>query len=136
MLVQKEETKRQRNTKDEENQEETLLGFTFYKHQRVCKIMFLNTLGINEGSVIYWKNDSKNKVDNSKQLGLIVNNHTKGVKDRKEMLIEFFRDFPKIESDYCRTRSSKFYLDPVFESKSGFYKFYKSWCHKKSYTPV
>ncbi|CAH1104240.1 unnamed protein product [Psylliodes chrysocephalus] len=67
---------------------------------------------------------------------LIVNNHTEGVKDRIEILTEFFNDLPKIESHYCRARSSKFCLELVFESKSGLDKFYKSWCHEKSYTPV
>ncbi|CAH1115152.1 unnamed protein product [Psylliodes chrysocephalus] len=93
MLVQKEETKRQRNRKDEDKSRRDFIWLYFLqtlneKRFRVCKIMFENTLGINERSVIYWKNDSKHKVDYREQLGLIVNNHTEGVKDRKEILIE------------------------------------------------
>lgn len=68
ILVEKENTKRQRNRTDETKSRRQFSWIYYLKTQneqkfRVCKKMFLNTLGINEISVIEWKNIQNREVN-------------------------------------------------------------------------
>lgn len=105
---------------------------------RVCKKMFLSTLGIGERTVIEWKNFS------SKSENLEINQDTpdknmigtKGLSNRTNLLKEFLRDLPKIESHYCRAQSSKLYLEPNWDSKSALYRFYRLWSNSLNAEPL
>lgn len=62
-LIKKQETKRHRNRKEQISRRK--FGWAYYLRKpnnddelRVCKTMFLNTLGLKERTVIDWKNDT------------------------------------------------------------------------------
>ncbi|KAK5640008.1 hypothetical protein RI129_010819 [Pyrocoelia pectoralis] len=137
MLVKKENTKRERNRKEDHKSRREFSWTYFLKNSkqqtfRVCKTMFLNTLSIKERSVIEWKNSSIERfeqvhkpIKEKKETKMSGNEQNV---NRKEVLQEFFRDLPKMESHYCRSRTSKLYLEPRWTSKSELYKLYKSYC--------
>lgn len=92
---------------------------------RVCKVMFLNTLGVKEWVIKKWaktglethKTTDKNEVDHSK---------SNVIDKRIAVLHEFFDSLPKLESHYCRASTSKLYLEPIWNSKANLYKIYKN----------
>lgn len=105
---------------------------------RVCKKMFLYTLEIGERSAIEWTNLSS-KPDNLKiNQGAPKENKidAKGFSYQTNLLREFLRDLPKIEPHYCRTQSSKLYLEPNWDSKSAIYRFYKFWSNSVNAKPL
>ncbi|CAH1113895.1 unnamed protein product [Psylliodes chrysocephalus] len=46
-------------------------------------------------------------------------------KNRNENLYEFFESLAKVESHYCRSSTSKLYLEPMWTSTNELYRFYK-----------
>lgn len=133
LQVKKENTLRGRNRK-EENKSRREYTWIYYlqtlmeKNYRVCKKMFLNTLDLNERTIIDWKNGPQKTIEKSQEKEKEQNATEKLEKDRKEILKEFFRDLPKVESHYCRSRTTKSYLESTWSSKSELYRFYKSYC--------
>ena len=54
-----------------------------------------------------------------------------------EPLEEFISNLPKVESHYCRKRTSKLYIEPTWQSKNQLFLFYKNdWCLKKNVAPL
>lgn len=121
---------------------------------RVCKKQFLNTLCIGEWSVLSWtkrqKNDStddeSDELRNNERVTRAENqeqsqpttskndkrkkrNHTK--KRENEFLVEFLNSLPNLESHYCRSSSSKKYLELIWKSKNQLYRVYKEECNRK-----
>lgn len=47
----------------------------------------------------------------------------------KQFMSQWLQDIPKLESHYCRSTTSKLYLEPVFYSKMAGYRQYKLVCH-------
>lgn len=142
LLVKKESTKRQRNRKNEAISRRSFTWTYFLKKRneenlRVCKKMFLNTLGLNERTVIDWKNETSDEQKNeNEETDNEINLIEVDAKSRREILKEFFNTLPKVESHYCRARSSKLYLEPNWNSKSALFTFYKNWCKDQNYVPV
>lgn len=96
---------------------------------RVCKKMFLQTLGIGEIAVKKWiRSDGvKKTVDEAK--------HRKDVDI--ENLDAFFALLPKLESHYCRANSSKLYLEPIWETKAQLFKEYQNeFCKQNKFKPL
>lgn len=105
----------------------------------VCKLMFLNTLGMKEWMVQNWtsnKGDGSENVQNSdeeedgvtQQNGRFVEQRVhkeKKKSEKQKIIIEWFDSLPKVPSHYCRASSSKMYLEPLWESKVDLYKSYK-----------
>ncbi|XP_022832335.1 uncharacterized protein LOC111360590 [Spodoptera litura] len=81
---------------------------------RVCKKMYLNTLGIGEWSVRSWVNKSECGMfakENPEQ----IEKKKRGEKKRlsREFLVEFIENLPQLPSHYCRKDTSKTYLEPI-----------------------
>ncbi|VEN44991.1 unnamed protein product [Callosobruchus maculatus] len=89
----------------------------------VCKKMFINTLALGEWSVLSW-------VKNSHSSGIISQtssfpNRKKAVNVQRRLAIkEFLERLPKLPSHYCRSSTSKMYLENVFNSYSEVYELY------------
>lgn len=99
----------------------------------VCKAMFLNTLGIGEKTAYGWKQAEKkvtadiNVVDRNEPS---TANAKKAPSDVRAGAHTYLENLPKMESHYCRSTSSKQYLEPVFASKADLYKVYKTYCRE------
>lgn len=104
---------------------------------RVCRKMYLNTLGLGRMSVQKWKQklgSFDNSVENFNSDGAIKpsayrqqqNEKKKPFIKENENLTEFLDSLPTMESHYCRSSSSKNYLLPEWTSKEELYRFYKT----------
>ncbi|CAK1594788.1 unnamed protein product [Parnassius mnemosyne] len=95
---------------------------------RVCKTMFLNSLGVGEWVIKKWIINEDDPKDAPK-------NNTKV--EAKNQLRKFFDSMPKLESHYCRKDSSKLYLEPIWTSKSQLYETYrKDFCVRENLEPL
>lgn len=96
----------------------------------VCKTMFLNTLSLGESQVHNWcttREQCEISLNTPKVrcLGVV---HIK--KNRKFVNI-FLEKIPKMPSHYCRTSTSKLYLEPYIQSKSQLYNMYIEMCNNE-----
>ncbi|CAH2102069.1 unnamed protein product [Euphydryas editha] len=109
--------------------------------RQVCKKMFLNTLGLKERMVFNWVNQSIPLISSKKERNLrgkrksTFKVNEEGV-TQAEHLIKFFNDIPKLPSHYCRSTTSRLYLEPIFKSKSHLYDVYKQKCNEEAVHPV
>ncbi len=96
--------------------------------QRVCKKMFLQTLAIGEWSVINWVESAKEK-----KLASPTEKTKPSKTDTKkrESVVEFLNQLPKVPSHYCRASTSRLYLEPIFTSKKDLFRVYKQYCIDK-----
>lgn len=96
------------------------------RHQ-VCKKMFLATLGIKDWFIRYWltKTDCAMPPDSSTSTSNRRN--PKKIEDHK-YIEKFLADLPKMPSHYCRAKTSREYLEPVFTNMTQLYKTYKENC--------
>ncbi|CAH1099582.1 unnamed protein product [Psylliodes chrysocephalus] len=94
--------------------------------KKVCK-MFLSTLNVGE-----WMVRQYAKKDNGMNMpaGNIQTpgGNRKSTDGSRLVLRKFLLDIPKMESHYCRARTNKLYLEPVFKNKAEFYREYKNYC--------
>lgn len=95
---------------------------------RVCKKMLINTLVIGEWTVLNWikskttrGQENKNKNVNSK--------NKKSIEGRSE-LKQFFELLPKMDSHYCRSTTSRLYLEPLWQSKQELFREYTKYCRE------
>lgn len=140
LSVENSRPKRHRN-RSVENESRRQFSSKYYLQKgidkiRVCKQMFLNTICMGERMVNIWKYAENGPVQQVEDEDVAGNIGTVGRRDRyKEMkskLQEFFEQLPKVESHYCRSKSSKLYLEPTWTSKSELYNVYKNvWCKEK-----
>lgn len=111
---------------------------------QICKKMFLNTLGLKERMIFNWLNQSNggiplvasNKKNSTRGKQKSTSKTNEDGATRADHLIQFFNDIPKLPSHYCRSTSSKLYLEPIFKSKSNLYEVYKTKCNTDSIQPV
>ncbi|XP_067635557.1 uncharacterized protein [Eurosta solidaginis] len=89
------------------------------ERRRVCKNMFLSTLGLKAWTVRSWLTNTQVSCSSKKKR-----NSTKNSK--KKLVKNFLASLPKLPSHYCRSTSSKLYLEPVIETKSQLYSLYKN----------
>lgn len=165
LLVIVQPTSRARDRKDEQkSRRESSYIYFMEKNQtkvRVCKKMFLNTLGIGEKAMRNWKkcNINKERFDEANKDTLpnvIDTNPSKetntslyGIKyqkvsearrkhneDSNKCLENFLDSLPKMESHYCRASTSKLYLEPDWRSKQDLYKEYCRWSAEKNIKPL
>ncbi|KAJ8720578.1 hypothetical protein PYW08_006043 [Mythimna loreyi] len=96
------------------------------RHQ-VCKKMFLATLGIKDWFIRYWltKTDCAMPPDSSTSTSNRRN--PEKIEDHK-YIEKFLADLPKMPSHYCRAKTSREYLEPVFTNMTQLYKTYKENC--------
>ncbi|XP_049802822.1 uncharacterized protein LOC126237069 [Schistocerca nitens] len=79
---------------------------------KVCKKMFLNTLGIKGWTVRYWLDNSTQGMSPETDSSRLRIRQTKKKGERT-----FVNSLPKLPSHYCRKSSSKLYLKPILQSK-------------------
>lgn len=91
---------------------------------RICKKMFLNTLGVKEWVIKKWAKTSWD-------VNPVLPEQILGSDDKTSMklLHIFFDSLPKLESHYCRSSTSKLYLEPIWESKAHLHKVYSEFCN-------
>lgn len=100
---------------------------------RVCKRMFLGTLGLKEKMVHSWIKNSPEAVEN---VSKIADRQYSQKNDlRRSHLKSFFDALPKQPSHYCRKDSSKVYLEQSFKTKSQLYDLYKEKCQLDEMDP-
>lgn len=146
-------TSRARDRKDEtSSRRESSYLYFLEKNQekvRVCKTMFLATMGIGERAIRNWKKAS-NTDEGEQNFNEIVGQEdpdsasilqsgcrkyqklsearNKKFRQSNEALATFLEALAKMESHYCRKNSSKQYLEPNWISKQDLYREYCRWC--------
>lgn len=125
-------------TKKKPSEEQSKKSFTlmYYlkkksKRLSVCKLMFLRTLGIGEWTARDWalKGHHKsplNVINRNVPLKPVQNKH----------LESFLNELPKMPSHYCRSQSSKLYLESIFKSQKGVYDLYVENCTEAKMKPL
>ena len=116
---------------------------------RVCKKMFLGTLGLKETSVVTWvkqtisteppptlsasKESEESQSRSEKRQSKLKERQLMRFEDKKASLKQFFGELPKMESHYCRASTKKLYLEPIWQSKTEIYRIYKTDFCQKNY---
>lgn len=109
------------------------LRFTLKKdgeRKQVCKQFFLSTLNIGEWSVYSWVYKAKDlDIGGIPKLKCERESRNKSqvrnvCSQRKEFAENFLNSLPIMESHYCRSTTSKLYLEPVWQSHSELYREY------------
>lgn len=121
---------------------------------RVCKKTLLATLGIGEWMLnrcVQVKenedvlsedeiNGENSKEDNEragKKAKRKVPTRQEDLCNRLSLLKTFLLAMPKVESHYCRSSSTKLYLESNWTTKSQLYQFYSdNWCKEKNCKPL
>lgn len=138
--IQSVQIKRQRDRKESDKSRRTQ-SFVYNlkiddKYVRVCKTMYLNTIGIGRMTVLAWKEKMKNKDCIPNQLR-ISKERVDPFLDRQKSMNDFFDSLPVLESHYCRASSTRKYLQPEWNTKMDLYKFYTSnWCKSHNVEPL
>lgn len=94
------------------------------QRRRVCKSLFLATLGIGDWCAVNWVQDTGNSKQNSASC------------QRREFMMSFLQDLPKVTSCYCKSSASKQYLEPGFQSMTELYKVYHRAAEDKMLRPL
>ncbi len=102
------------------------------QRRRVCKGMFLSTLGIGEWSALNWAKEGHKQADTEGQTHSNARRSVAG----HEFIRSFLQDLPKVPSHYCRSTTSKQYLEPVFQSMADLYAVYCHAAAEKNVTPL
>lgn len=95
---------------------------------RVCKTMFLNTLGIKQWTVLHWVDEHKNEGNGDEKQRQKIKRHSEG----RVQIKEFLNMLPKVESHYCRSSTTKLYLEPIWRSKTNVFREYEKYCIEKN----
>lgn len=114
---------------------------------RVCKTMYLNTVGLGRWSIQNWKDTFSNfekADDDEKKLKKRPSLYRKEKGNKKkpfeienQSIHEFLDSLPTMEAHYCRASSTKNYLLSEWTSKEELYRFYKKeWCGPKNIQPL
>ncbi|KAK6182966.1 hypothetical protein SNE40_010529 [Patella caerulea] len=92
---------------------------------QVCKAMFLSTFCLGEKTVYAW---IANIDDNGIPIKSTNSRRSTGDTIKADSAKEFLQNLPKLPSHYCRSSSSKNYLEPVFATGTELYRVYKNYC--------
>ncbi|XP_045540071.1 uncharacterized protein LOC123722410 [Papilio machaon] len=95
---------------------------------QVCKKMFLNTLGIKDWFVRYWLEKTNSAMPPHSQKEI----HSKKKQAAHVFAEEFLNSLPKMPSHYCRSSTSRQYLEPLFQNMAQLYKEFSSKCEFES----
>lgn len=101
---------------------------------RVCREMFLNTLGLARKQVNNWIKKGQSFSPSQPKRPV---NRKPGQQQiiKSSSLKQFLESLPKMPSHYCRQSSTKMYLEPLVNSKFHLYKIYKDYCQGRGETP-
>lgn len=98
------------------------------KRLRVCQRMFLSTLGIKQWTFLKWVGRRGESPEKMARVRVRT--------EEQDFLKTFLLDLPKVPSHYCRSSSSKMYLEPFFKSISHLHTQYKQSCADHSIQPL
>lgn len=134
-LVSVNQTARKRGQNEDSRRTYTNKFYLGKGRLRVCKTMFLNTLGVKEWVIKKW---AKSGLENKKHEGLPdTESHQVQKTQNIKFLHDFFDSLPKLESHYCRASTSKLYLEPIWDSKAHVYRIYRTdFCKNHNDKPV
>lgn len=107
---------------------------------RVCQSFFLATLSIGADSFKRWVRDDNlhgniNRSTEGISLPGKENARTK-YKLRRQSVIDWLDEIPKVPSHYCRSTSQRVYVESTFRSKVHMHTVYESWCREHHHQPV
>lgn len=103
----------------------------YNKRLSVCKLMFLHTLGIGEWSAREWALKAHHR------SSLDVRKCNVPLKPQQnEHLESFLNGLPKMPSHYCRSQSTKLYLESIFKSQKEVYDVYVENCSEAKIQPL
>lgn len=134
-VIRRNSKRRNSKTKNVESSMQKKKNFFDYYLKRqdlktqVCKAFFLNTLGISERRIYYYFNNIHSEENGIKKPSKKSNSGRKKIAESKlNHIKEHIDSFPTIDSHYCRSNTSKKYLD----SNLSIQKMYKLYCEKYS----
>ena len=145
-MVEMKSVKRRTGEDRDHSRRNTSLIFSFKRNgtkARVCKEFFLSTLNLGEWTLYSWvrKGDESaggcsiprlKSVRESRNQSQVRNYFT----PRREFAVNFLNSLPKMESHYCRSTSSKMYLEPTWQSHSELYREYCSKATEAGIEPI
>ncbi|XP_074031855.1 uncharacterized protein [Leptinotarsa decemlineata] len=110
----------------------------------VCRTMLLHTFDLGRNMFDRWTSNfhhtqvSSNNQENKDNDEEYVTNHAKlnVTKSMKMQARQWLKDLPKVPSHYCRSSSTKMYLESVFRSTLHIYKVYVNFCTERNTKPV
>lgn len=101
------------------------------ERKRVCKKMFLGTLGLKEDMVHDWLANTEHglKIRSAEEVQSLKTRSDRTLKiEKRNYLRQWFEILPKISSHYCRKDTNKLYLEQLFQSKVDLYRVYQDYC--------
>lgn len=109
------------------------------KRIQVCKPFFMSSLGLNDWMVKNWATintdgmiPAKTLINARRKADRPPSNKEIEVQEKKDFLIKFFNELPKMPSHYCRERTDKQYIEPNFQSLAQLYRYYQMcWSESK-----
>lgn len=138
-LVQVEGVKRRRGRQEGPSRRDFSMKY-FLKNGvqlvRVCKKMFAGTLGLKERGIVNWvREDYLQEPQERENINKKSESRQKIYQERTSGVEKFLKSLPTVESHYCRSSSTRRYLEPIWRSKSHVYHFYKNeYCKEKKNT--
>ena len=107
---------------------------------RVCLQLFCATLCISQKTLRRWlyepelhSNDASAEADLAVPL---THNSRHASKHRRQKIIEWLSELPKVPSHYCRASSNRVYVESTFRSVSHMHQVYHSWCSDNELEPA
>ncbi|KAK6186042.1 hypothetical protein SNE40_008154 [Patella caerulea] len=135
-LVESGEVK-ERTTEGASRRQSSFKYYLKYNNQRyqVCKSMFLSTLCLGEKTVYQWKADCNEYGIPAKFPDNAISKPARSTpKPKGDTARDFLNDIPKLPSHYCRSTSTKLYLEPTFSTRADIYKVYRTYCESNNKT--
>ncbi|KAF6215898.1 hypothetical protein GE061_000233 [Apolygus lucorum] len=111
---------------------------------RVCKGMFLRTIGLRKSEVSYWIEQSSQYINAKNQLpdddppsdGLASGRSMGTRRMRREFLQSFLKDWPKLPSQCCQASSAKQFLQTDIRRMTKLYSIYEQKCKEANQIPI
>lgn len=99
---------------------------------RVCKKMFQNTLAIGNNFTHSWKTEATSNAESTSESSQqLLPRSNLSQRQHRLHIRQFFGELPKMESHYCRSTSSKIYLEPNWQTKRELFRTYQTWNAEK-----
>ena len=113
---------------------------------RVCRSFFLATLCIGRDSFQRWVKNGLQEIEEDTDGDAVHSEDEVSVPDqpnmktthkvRRQHVVEWLDQVPKVPSHYCRASSQRVYVEATFRSVSHMYRIYSTWCIEHSYETV
>lgn len=96
---------------------------------RVCRTFFLNTLALGRDTFNRWLKEGLASTigDDTREAEPNSKKNQKN-KQMRQSVIEWLEIIPKVPSHYCRSSSSRVYVESTFQSKRHMHSIYEEWC--------